>query len=181
MRRAWLVIVICVMACASSVAQSLAEAARKEAERRRQLADQGVEAKVIEGHGRSRSTGAGVTTFRHESGTRDPSGQTREPRTRISASTYRRLLQKLDREIAECEERQFVLRRRADAEKWSVPRTGRSGVRSSTLTPREKLLQQAEELSSKIRSLRRQRTETYEEGKKAGYLPGELDGKGITP
>jgi len=29
--------------------------------------------------------------------------------------------------------------------------------------------------------LRRERLETYDAGRKAGFLPGELDGKGLIP
>jgi len=37
------------------------------------------------------------------------------------------------------------------------------------------------ELQSKLKRLRQERLDIYEAGKKAGFLPGELDGKGIIP
>ena len=172
---------ICAVACGSIAAQSLAEAARKEAERRRLLAEQGIEARVIEGDARSRTAGGNVTTFKREPETRELPAHTREPRSRAPASTYRRQLQKLARQIAECEERQTLLQRQANAEKWSVSKVGRTGLRAGSQTPLEKLLKQIEELKTKIKSLRIERAEIYEAGKKAGYLPGELDGKGISP
>jgi chaperonin cofactor prefoldin len=176
----WLALVCCISAH-NLTAQSLMDAARKEAERRRQLAEQGIEAKVIEGDGRGKTAGGNVTTFTRETGIKSSPAQFKEPRTRIPASTYQRLLQKLDREIAECEERRNSLKRQAEAEKWSLPRVGRTGLRTGAQTLQERLRKQAEELEVKVKRLRLQRMETYEAGKKAGYLPGELDGKGITP
>jgi len=35
------------------------------------------------------------------------------------------------------------------------------------------------ELEAKLKRLKQERLEAYETGRKAGYLPGELDGKGI--
>jgi hypothetical protein len=170
-----------IVAAGNLSAQSLAEAARKEAERRRQLEEQGIEAKVIQGGVRSRGSGGSVTTFTREPEAKGASAPLKEPRGRVSASTYRRLLQKLDREIAECEERQAGLKRQADAEKWSLPRAGRPGRRAGTQSPQERLRKQAAELDARLRRLRLERMEAYEAGKKAGYLPGELDGKGIIP
>jgi hypothetical protein len=180
MKRIISVILGCIVAGGNLSAQSLAEAARREAERRRQLEEQGIEAKVIVG-GRSKGVGGNVTTFTRAPEARDLPAKLNELRGRIPANTYRRLLQKLDREIAECEERQAGLKRQADAEKWSIPRVGRTGLRTGAQTTAEKLRKQAAELEAKAKRLRLQRMETYEAGKKAGYLPGELDGKGIIP
>lgn len=162
-------------------AQSLAEAARKEAERRRQLEARGVEARVIEGGAGEQGARGGVTTF-----SADSSRKTAAPRadgTKRSApvSSLRNLLQKLDREILAAEEKRALLLQQAEAEKWSLPRVGRVVRGRENVNQRERLEKEARELELKIRSLRRQRIEAYEAGRKAGFLPGELDGKGVSP
>ena len=46
---------------------------------------------------------------------------------------------------------------------------------------RSRLQAEIEELELKLKQLRRERAETFDDGRKAGYLPGELEGKGIIP
>jgi len=162
-------------------AQSLAEAARKESERRRQLAEQGVEAKVIEGDGRGPAPQGTAVTFTPGTGRENVSAQAKESRSRTPASAYRNLLQKLDREISECEERRRRTLQQAEAEKWSPSKVLRSGRSQGGPNLQERLKKQAEDLEVKLKRLRRQRSETYEAGRKAGYLPGELDGKAVAP
>jgi hypothetical protein len=43
------------------------------------------------------------------------------------------------------------------------------------------LQREIDELESKLKRIRRERQEIYEEGRKAGFLPGELDGRGLIP
>ena len=44
-----------------------------------------------------------------------------------------------------------------------------------------RLREQIEELEIKLKYMREERRENYEMGRKAGYLPGDLEGKGIVP
>jgi uncharacterized protein (UPF0335 family) len=43
------------------------------------------------------------------------------------------------------------------------------------------LREEIEDLELKLKRLQQERSEVYAEGKKAGFLPGELSGKGIIP
>jgi hypothetical protein len=160
--------------------QSLAEVARKEAERRRVLDQQGIEAKVITFD----SARVGSTA---ESGlpvppaARASTGQSRARGGRLSIQSLRSNLQKLDREIQYGKERLALLRARMDAERWQLPKAGRISRGGSSTSARERLASQIKELEVKLKHWERERYETYESGLKAGFLPGELDGKGITP
>ncbi len=175
------IVLACRLAFPQATEQSLAEAARKEAERRRRLEDQNVEAKVIHGRGSLEVSNGNVTTFGGGTPRSSPSAAARETKGRTSLSAYRNQLRKLEREIRDCEERQGLLRRQADAERWTLPKSGRRSVGTGTQTSREKLLLQAQDLQIKIDRLRRERQETWNEARKAGYLPGEIDGKAAAP
>jgi len=181
MKRFIRILTACLLAIPQAQAQSLADAARKEAERRRQLAEQGVEGKVIEANGSGQRSTGSLTTFNPGAGQSARPGTVKEAKNRASLSTYRNQLRKLDREILECEERQSLLRRQAEAERWSLPKSGRRGGAAGSESPREKLLRQAEELEARLKRLRRQRLEVREDARKAGYLPGEIDGKAVAP
>ena len=174
-------VLVCWVASQQGSAQSLADAARKETERRRQLAEQGVEARVIEGDSRAQSSRGSITTFTRGSEPKNLPARAGESGRRASASTYRSRLQKLDREIREEEERRDLLLRQAEAAKWSLQRIGRTRRAAAGPTLQERLRKQAEELEIKLKTLRQQRLETYEAGRKAGFNPGELDGKAVTP
>ncbi len=171
-------VVICALIVPQASGQSLAEAARKEAERRRQLAEQEVEAKVIEARGSLPSSTGNVTTFSRPVGNAGRAAAAREAKGRTSAAAYRRLLRKLDGEIVDCGQRASALRRQAEAEKWTLTKAGR---RTGGPGAAEKLLHQAEELEARKQKLQRQRQEAWDEGLRAGYLPGELDGRAVAP
>ncbi len=175
------IVLACRLAFPHATEQSLAEAARKEAERRRRLEEQNVEAKVIRGRGSLEVANGNVTTFGGVASQGSPSTSTRETKGRTSLSAYRNRLRKLEGEIHDCEERQRLLHRQADAERWTLPRSGRRSGGTGSQTSREKLLLQAQDLQVKIERLRRERQETWDEARKAGYLPGELDGKSVAP
>ena len=58
------------------------------------------------------------------------------------------------------------------------------GARPAAAKPKNsqsKLQAEIEELQIKLKRLQEERFEVYESGKKAGFLPGELEGKGIIP
>jgi hypothetical protein len=164
-----------------SVGQSLAEAARKEAERRKSLEQQGIEGKVIRSETLGRGAGANITTSKLPENRR--AGPAREPSggSRLSAASYRSTLRKLDHEIRRCEDRLTVLRQRHDAEQRSMSRSGRFSRSDITSDARERRFWQIQAMESRLKLLRQERIETYDAGKKAGFLPGELDGHGIMP
>ncbi len=174
------IVLACRLFMPQSPEQSLAEASRREGERRRQLAVQEVEARVIEARGSVKVSGGNVTTF-SRGATQVSPGAAKEARSRTSLSAYRTLLRKLEREIQDGEERQSLLRREAESVKWTLPKSGRRSGGVAGPTPHERLLRQAEDLEVKLKRLRRQRQETRDEARKAGYLPGELDGKAVAP
>ncbi len=158
--------------------QSLAEAARKEAERRRTMERQGVEEKVISRDLRAerdnRSEPASVPAFSRVSNTG------RAPKNPVALQAVRSALRKLDSNILQTEEKLTNYRARLESEKWQLPKVGKL-TRGNNSSAMEKLRLQIQELESKLKRLRRERYDTYEVGKKAGYLPGELDGRGIVP
>ncbi len=94
--------------------------------------------------------------------------------------TLRATLQKLDREILRGEERLTLLRARMESARWQLPKVGKIS-RSNNASLSERLRVQIQDLEAKVRQWRRERYETYDVGRKAGYLPGELDGKAVTP
>ncbi len=162
------------------VPQSLGDLARKEAERRRALEEQGVAAKVIDGtNGRELAPGGNVTVSSPVPGAvraRSLDVRGAKPDTRV-----RGVIQKLDRQIRQAEDRLRALRLKADAERWAPPRVGRIVQRGAALPNEEKIREDIAELELKLKRLREDRIDAYNNARKAGLLPGEIDGKGITP
>ncbi len=158
--------------------QSLADVARREAERRKALERQGIEGKVIS------SNAAPATEQRTETNmpaSRTGSSPARSSREQNTVRALRARVQKLDLAIQHGEERLTVLRARMESERWQLPKVGRISRARTGDTARERLALQIRELEAKLRNWRRERSQTYESGRKAGFLPGELDGKGIVP
>jgi hypothetical protein len=152
--------------------QSLADVAQKEAERRRQLEQQGVESKVIE------RKGTAIESTAPESPTRNDEEKPSKSRTLRS---YRSALQKLDRAIRQNEIKLETLRAKLQSEKWPLPKIGRMSGSSSSPDKLAKLQEQISALQVKIQQDQNERSDIYQSGKKDGFLPGELDGKGIIP
>ena len=100
---------------------------------------------------------------------------------RKSVVSYRTALQKLDQQIRQSEERIAALQTRLQAEKWSLHKIRRTSSRSRTKNPVSQLQAQIQDLQTKIKRLHEERFEVYEAGKKAGFLPGELEGKYTDP
>lgn len=161
--------------------QSLAEAARKEAERRKALEQQGIEGRVIS------MDAARATAGSERSGAvllpdrPSESGTERLRKSQPSLRILRSNLRKLDLEIQHGVERLALLRARMESERWQLPRVGRNSRASGSNSARERLGFQIKELETKLNHLRRERFQTYDSGRKAGFLPGELDGKGVVP
>jgi hypothetical protein len=159
--------------------QSLSEAAQKEAERRKNLEQDGVEGKMIEGHNPSQMAPRGNLSTSSPSYSSKPTSL--EPKSKARLQTFRSALQKYDREIKRDVERLGALRVRLDAERWTLPKTEKTSRQSDPRSSQNRLKTQIQDLELKLGQLRRERLETYDSGRKAGFLPGELDGKGLVP
>jgi hypothetical protein len=158
--------------------QSLADIAREEAERRQLLEQQGIEAKIIE---RKEAPSA---QKEHQSKALPLAGESKRSSTekvsaknQATARRFRVALQKLDRRIRQEEDRLVSLRARLEKSRWALPQIGRLSIQNRTADTQERLQKEIDELQIKIKELRLERDETYEEGRKAGILPGELEGK----
>jgi chromosome segregation ATPase len=153
-------------------AQTLAEAARKEAERRSGVGAQQRETDVLTNDEllkRAKRGNVGLfSPERSKTGLPGPSADL----SRGSPERFIRALQKIDREIRQVEERLTSLRERERRERWSLPPVGRiarSSAASKDYRP------QIRELESKLEGLRSERREVYDQGRRAGFYPGELD------
>ena len=161
--------------------QSLADIARREAERRKQIDQQGIEVKVIERSGSFPSKGNLTTeTPAHPLPSRNESSSDFQEK-HAPLKSYRSAIQKLDREIQQGETKIESLRARLQSEKWALPKIGRLSRSRQSAEDQTKLQRQIEELQVKIERAKQERLEIYQAGKKDGYLPGELEGKGAFP
>jgi len=161
-------------------AQSLGDVGRREAERRRKMEEDGKAGKTIADqnlacHGRN----GNITLSRPEPRKEAPSPSP-GPRRR-SVASFQNRLRSLDRQIRQTEDRIAFSRERLANERWAPPRTGRLSRRRGTNSSEERLRWQIRSLEGSLTSLRQERREVYDAGRKAGFLPGELDGKGIIP
>jgi chromosome segregation ATPase len=157
--------------------QSLADVAREEAERRRALDQQGIEAKVIESI--PQSDGGHLTL---SNGPSPP--KTKESlisKERISVLKISDALQRLDRGIRQMQDRLELLRARLQSVRWAIPKTGKMSGQADTEKTQNRLRQEIERLEKKLVQLQQERADAYDRGRKAGFLPGELTGKGIIP
>jgi hypothetical protein len=159
--------------------QSLVDIANQEAERRRLIDQQGIETRVIEGNNVPSDSNVAEWT--------DPavvipkaSKKGDSAKDKTSARSFRTALQKLDRAIRASKDRLEAKRAQLQSERWASPKSGRSSSRGQASDAQSKLKAEIEELQTKMKELRRERSEIYEEGKKAGFLPGELNGRGMT-
>jgi hypothetical protein len=165
-------------ACVFLAMQSLADIAREEAERRQQLERQGIEGKVIERRDtQSAPKGNQAKAPQPTEGQKKISAGNASPKSQTSLPRYRAALQRLDRRIRQEEERLELKRVRLGENRWSLPGSGRLSTRSRTADTQERLQKEIDELQIKLKELRQEREETYDEGRKAGFLPGELEGK----
>lgn len=162
--------------------QSLVDVARDEAERRKRLEEQGIEARVIDGNAAGLPRQGNITT------STEPDAAVKIPSTRSdllkdqgSVRSYRSALQKLDRAIQQNEAQQASKRARMQAEKWANLKSGKASKGTGGENPQIRLQAEIDALQIKLKQLRDERFEVYEAGKKAGFLPGELEGKGIIP
>jgi predicted RNase H-like nuclease (RuvC/YqgF family) len=166
--------------CALFFFQSLADVAREEAERRKRIDQQGIEAKVIESGSipDKNSAGSAVPVSPKEN---TVSKKSTSPQRGPSVRSFRTAIQKLDHAIQEGEGRLQLLRERMESERRVSSKLGKKSRTNSPERAQEKLRAQMENLEIKLSQLRQERSEIYQSGRKAGFLPGELDGKGIIP
>jgi hypothetical protein len=183
-KQAWLAIPLVFFlvgdAAASGAPQSLAEAARREAERRQKLDQEGVREKKIEAADTARlAPGGAISTFSPGSAPVAANLPPAKSEPRASLRSFQTRLQKLDRDIQQAEGQLKQLRARADAERWAPVRTlkGSKGLDPSLI--QEQLRRQIAELEGKLARLRLERGDTFFAGRKAGFLPGELENRGI--
>jgi hypothetical protein len=160
--------------------QSLADFARKEAERRKLIDLQGMETREISSDKVQKQGSGGLTTSRLPTERRAPPVRETGAQRQIPISSFRNPLKKLDGEIRQCEDRMTGLKERIEADKRILPRLNARGVDTSAAA-RERKLSEFRDLELKLKRLRQDRREHYDAGLKAGYLPGELDGHGSMP
>jgi hypothetical protein len=184
MKRAWLVILIALFpapqGAVTVTSQSLVDMARREAERRRRIDEQGIPVKRIEFAGQAQGTFAGaISVFSLEKGVVSQNASTVRAEPRVALRSFQTRLQKLDGDIQRAEERLKLLRARAEAERWAPIKTAKGSRGSGSSAAQDQLRWQILELEGKVAGLRRDRSDTFQAGRKAGYLPGELEGRGI--
>jgi hypothetical protein len=162
--------------------QSLVDLAREEGERRKRLEEQGIEAKVIDENAAGLARQGNITT------STEPAASVQMPSVRSdplkgqgALRSYRSALQKLDRAIQQNEAHLAAKRARMQADKRENLKSGKASKGTGAKNPQSRLQTEIEELQIKLKQLRDERFEAYVEGKRAGFLPGELEGKGIIP
>jgi chromosome segregation ATPase len=159
--------------------QSLADVARKEAERRRQLEQQGVQAKIITvGDPAQLAPGGSISTSTPVAGRAAADTGAEKGVPRASLRSYQTTLQKLDREIRQTEEKIKLLQARLESKRRSMDQALGTRATGSTASL-EQMRWQIQELEGDLSGLRRERSDAFQAGRKAGYLPGELEGRGI--
>jgi hypothetical protein len=184
MKRAWCAILLALLlasaAAATGYPQSLAEVARKEAERRQKLDQQGVQVKRIESAEPSQlAPGGAISVSSPRSGLGPAAAPAPKAEPKESLRSFQTRLQKLDRDILQAEERLKLLRARADAERWAPVKAAKGSRGSGSSSSQEQLRWEILELEGKLSRFRQERSDTFQAGRKAGYLPGELEGRGI--
>jgi len=180
----WLIVLFALLLnnCTAASMQSLADVARQEAERRKLLEQQGIEAKVIKGNAEHLASDGNVTVSSPDYGAPERAlSQSISQKNHNSVHSYRNELQKLDRTIRQDEERLQLLQARLQADRWAIPKVGRVSRRKSNTDEQSRTQTKIDELQRKLKRLRQERAEVYEAGKKAGFQPGELENKGIIP
>ena len=162
--------------------QSLVDVARDEAERRKRLEEQGIEARVLDENAAGLVRQGNVTTSTEPAASAQmPSVRSDPLKSRGSVRSYRSALQNLDRAIQQNEAHLAAKRARMQAEKWANLKSRKGSKSAGAINPQSRLQDEIDALQIKLKQLRDERFETYEAGKRAGFLPGELEGKGIIP
>ncbi len=162
--------------------QSLADAARREAARRDRLERLGIEGKVIEGNGEGTPPEGNVSTLTPSEA--NPEEKIRTSPVSSNRSTlrrYRTKLQKLDKDIRKGDARLEKLQDRLESLRRKSFGIGNFKGISRNRESRDRVWEQIEDLQVDLKLLKKERREVYDAGRKDGFMPGELDGKGIIP
>ena len=155
--------------------QSLTELAKKEAERRKLLEQQGIKAKEINQQDAAKLAAKGsISLSSPPPNSKSSSTSSTQPGKRPSLESYRTALRNLDSQIRRDEERLASLRKRLELEKDAPIRLGRGSGSSAAGNARTRLENQIQDLENKLKRLRDDRLKTYDSARKAGFLPGEL-------
>ncbi len=167
-------------AMSSAATQSLTEVARKEAERRQKIDQQNVQVKKIESADLTSTNSNGtVSVSKTESSSTNLKVPATKPDARATLRSFQIRLQKLDNDIVQAEERLRLLRARAEAERWTVARAPKGSRGAGLITGQDQFRWQILEAEGKLAGLRRDRSDVFQAGRKAGYLPGDLEMRGI--
>ena len=164
--------------------QSLADVARAEAERRCLLDEQGIEEKIVDGalpremtSGELSRDEAPPFAIRKKSSER---GTDSSSRSRDALRKYRTELQKLDKSIQKEEQALASKRRRLEVARRAPPspvRVGRLSTRNAAAEAMRRLEDEIRDGEDRLKQLGEERSNLYDEGKRAGFLPGELEGR----
>jgi hypothetical protein len=166
--------------CAAFGLQSLAEAARKEAERRQGLDQQNIKVKRIETCDLAQLVSGGTISLSSpRSDAALPLAAAAKPPPRPTLRSFQTRLQKLDRDILQAEDRLKQLRARAEAERWSPAKPAKGSMGFVQSSSSMQLASQIQELEAKLVRLHMDRSNTFQDGRKAGFLPGELENRGV--
>jgi hypothetical protein len=158
-------------------AQSLAEAARKESERRRILEERGISGRVIEQQDTTQlGLNGSLSVFAPVPASR-PAEKPAVAIERGAPNSFRKALQNLDHEIRQGEDRLILLKEKITTARRAPPVLTRSSRSNSRALSTNRLQDDVREWELKLKRLRQDRLDTYTAGRKAGFLPGELDWK----
>ena len=151
--------------------QSLSELAKKEAERRKLLDQQGIETKKIDQGDIAAKGNITLSSPPPRSKVLPSSNQSGK---KPSLEKYRTELRNLDSGIRRDEERLASLRKRLEIEKDRPIKLGRGGTAGTAEASRKRLENQILDLDTRLKRLRDDRLKTYDAARRAGFLPGEL-------
>ena len=165
--------------CAAFDLQSLAEAARKEAERRQGLSRQDLKVKRFETCDLAQLAPGGTISLSSPRSDAALPLAAAKPPPRPSLFSFQSRLQKLDRDILQAEDNLKQLQARAESERWSPARAAKGSGGFVLSSSAGQLASQIQELEAKLVRLRLDRSNTFLDGRKAGFLPGELENRGI--
>jgi predicted RNase H-like nuclease (RuvC/YqgF family) len=162
--------------------ESLVEAARREADRREEIERLGIEERIVQGNGGCYSGEGNVSVFS------PPANQAKKQQVSVSSQKnrgnlrqYRSELRKRDKAIRKDETRLEKLQDRLQELRRKNLRLSDLSKIAGNEDSQDRTRGEIEELREALKLQKRERAEIYDAGKRDGFLPGELDGKGIIP
>ena len=141
-----------------------------------------MEETVIEGNGACHAgTGNVSVSNAPVTKTEKPPATVSSSNDRSSLRRYRSQLQKLDKNIHKEEDRLKKLQDRLLELKRENLRIRDISKIISNEETQESTEKKIRELQNNLKLLKKERSEVYDSGKRDGFLPGELEGRGIVP